>query len=193
MSLYTVRKKSLTLETIHHDGGPTPERPLRVGAATAVVSNPYAGHYEEDLLPFMTELRELGTELSTELVDAFGGPAEIETYGKGAIVGVDGEIEHAAVWHEAGGWAMRQVLEDPKAMVASAQAVGTAGYRLMVPMHYIHASYVRSHYSGMEIGLQDSPRPAEILFAVVMGDGGRPHSRLGGLTKDKVTVHDGQR
>lgn len=193
MSLYRVRKRSLTIETVFHDGGSPPERPLRLGSACAVISNPYAGRYEEDLLPFMAELRTLGTELASELVQAFGGPEEIDTYGKGAIVGLDGEIEHAAVWHEAGGWAMRRVLGEPPAMVPSAQAVATAGYRLMVPMHYLQASYVRSHYSGMEIGLQDSPRPAEILFAVVMGDGGRIHSRLGGLTKDAVSVHDGQR
>lgn len=193
MASYRVRKKSLVIETVLHDGGPDPESPLRLGTATAVVSNPFAGRYEQDLVPFMTELRDLGTELSVELVAALGGVDKIETYGKGAIVGLNGEIEHAAMWHEAGGWAMRQVLNDPKAMVASAQAVATAGYRLMVPMHYIHASYVRSHYSGMEIGLQDAPRPNEMLFAVVMGDGGRVHSRLGGLAKDAVSVHDGQR
>lgn len=193
MASYRIRKKHVAIETVFHDGGPDPERPLRLGAATAVVSNPYAGRHEQNLLPLMAELRELGHELSRDLVDALGGAGNIETYGKGAIVGLNGEIEHAAMWHEAGGWAMRQVLNDPKAMVASAQVVATAGYRLMVPMHYIHASYVRSHYSGMEIGLQDAPRPNEMLFAVVMGDGGRVHSRLGGLAKDAVSVHDGQR
>ncbi|QTG82592.1 amino acid synthesis family protein [Arthrobacter crystallopoietes] len=193
MTLYEVRKRSLSIETVFHEGGPAPEIPVRMGAACAVVSNPYAGRYEKDLLPFMTELRALGTELATELADAMGGPERIEAYGKGAIVGVGGETEHGAVWHEAGGWAMRQVLGDPPAMVPSAKAVASAGYRLMVPMHYIRAAYVRSHYTAMEIGLQDSPRPAEILFAVVMADGGRIHSRLGGLTTDAVSVHDGQR
>ena len=73
------------------------------------------------------------------------------------------------------------------------KAVASAGYRVMVPVHYVHASYVRSHFNSIEIGIQDAPRPKEILFALVMGDGGRIHSRLGGLTKDKVSVHDGQR
>jgi hypothetical protein len=193
MSLYEVRKRTLSTESVFHEGGPAPERPVRTGAACAVVSNPYAGRYEEDLVPFMTELRTLGMELATELAGALGGTERIEAYGKGAIVGVGGETEHGAVWHEAGGWGMRQVLGEPAAMVPSAKAVASAGYRLMVPMHHIHASYVRSHYSGMEVGLHDSPRPAEILFAVVMADGGRIHSRLGGLTTDAVSVHDGQR
>jgi hypothetical protein len=78
-------------------------------------------------------------------------------------------------------------------MVPAAKAVAATGYRLMVPLHYIHASYVRSHYNAMEVGLQDAPRPDEILFALVMGTGGRIHSRLGGLTRENVAVHDGQR
>ena len=108
-------------------------------------------------------------------------------------MGVNGEMEHGAVWHEAGGWAMRAVLGEPKAMVPASKAVANAGYRLMVPVHYIHASYVRSHYNSMEVGIQDAPRPNEILYALVMGTGGRVQSRLGGLTKDKVSVNDGQR
>jgi hypothetical protein len=166
--------------------------PLRQAAACAVIRNPFAGRYEPDLLPFMAELRSLGTELATELVDALGRD-RVETYGKAAIVGVNGELEHGAVWHEAGGWAMRQVLGEPKAIVPSAKAVGCAGYRLMVPLHHIHAAYVRSHFNSMEVGLQDGPRPNEILFALVMGTGPRVHARLGGLTKEQVSVHDGQR
>ena len=92
-------------------------------------------------------------------------------------------MEHGAVWHEAGGWAMRSVLGEPKAMVPAVKAVAVAGYRMMVPVHYIHASYVRSHFNSIEIGIQDAPRPGEILFALVMGTGGRVHSRLGGLTR----------
>ena len=193
MGLYKVRKRTLTIETVFHDGGAEPEKPVRRGAACAVISNPYAGRYEENLLPFMAELRDLGSALAAELVEALGGPGRIETYGKGAIVGLEGEEEHGAVWHEAGGWAMRQALGDPPAMVPSAQVTAGAGYRLAVPMHYIHASYVRSHYSGMEIGNQDSPRSSEILFGLVMADGGRMHPRLGGLTKEAVSVNDGQR
>lgn len=192
MSLIKIRKRSLTIDTIYHEGGPIVEKPLKLAASCAVIQNPYAGAYEPDLMPFMTELRSLGTLLAQELVDTLG-LEHIEVYSKAAIVGVNGELEHAAVWHEAGGWAMRAVLNEPKAMVPAAKAVATTGYRLMVPLHYIHASYVRSHYNTMEIGIQDAPRPNEILFGLVMGTGGRIHSRLGGLTKDQVSVHDGQR
>jgi len=192
MSLIQIRKRSLVVETVYHEGGPVADKPLRLAAACAVVRNPYAGHYEPDLLPFMSELRNLGTLLSEELVHTLG-KGNVEAYSKAAIVGVNGELEHGAVWHEAGGWAMREVLGQPKAMVPAAKAVAHTGYRLMVPLHHIHASYVRSHYNTFEVGIQDAPRPDEILFALVMADGGRIHSRLGGLTKDKVAVNDGQR
>lgn len=192
MSLIQIRKRSLAIETIFHEGGPPPAQPLRLASACAVIANPYAGRYEPDLMPFMQELRQLGTTLAQELVQALGKD-NIEVYSKAAIVGVNGELEHAAVWHEAGGWAMRDVLGEPKAMVPSSKAVAAAGYRLMVPLHYIHASYVRSHYNATEIGIQDAPRPNEILYALVMGTGGRVHARLGGLTRDQVSVHDGQR
>lgn len=192
MSLIHIRKRSLTIETTYHEGGPVTDTPLKLAAACAVIQNPYAGRYEPDLMPFMAELRSLGTVLAQELVDTLGKD-NIEVYSKAAIVGVNGEMEHGAVWHEAGGWAMRSVLGEPKAMVPASKAVASTGYRLMVPLHYIHASYVRSHFNSMEVGIQDAPRPNEILFALVMGTGGRVHSRLGGLTKDKVSVHDGQR
>ena len=192
MSLIEIRKRSLSIETIYHEGGPPAATPLRLAAACAVVHNPYAGRYEPDLMPFMAELRSLGTLLATELVEVLGRD-NIEVYSKAAIVGVNGELEHGAVWHEAGGWAMRGILGEPKAIVPSAKAVAATGYRLMVPLHYIHAAYVRSHYNSMEVGIQDAPRPNEILFALVMGTGGRVHARLGGLTKEQVAVHDGQR
>ncbi len=192
MSLIEIRKRSLTIETIYHEGGPVADKPLKLAAACAVIKNPYAGRYEPDLMPFMAELRSLGTTLAQELVDTLG-KENVEVYSKAAIVGVNGELEHGAVWHEAGGWAMRNVLGDPKAIVPAAKAVANAGYRLMVPLHYIHAAYVRSHFNSIEIGIQDAPRPNEILFGLVMGTGGRVHSRLGGLTKENVSVHDGQR
>ena len=193
MSQVTIRKRSQTLETVFHEGGPPPAKPLRLASACAVIRNPCAGRYEPDLLPFMTELRSLGTLLAEELAAALGGAVQVEAYGKAAIVGTAGELEHGAVWHEAGGWAMRQVLGEPKAIVPAAKAVAHTGYRLMVPLHYIHAAYVRSHFNSVEVGIQDAPRPDEILFALVMADGGRIHSRLGGLTKAQVSVHDGQR
>jgi len=192
MSLIDIRKRSLTVETIYHEGGPVAEKPVRMAAASAVIRNPYAGRYEPDLLPFMAELRSLGTLLAEELVETLGRD-NVEVFSKAAIVGVDGELEHGAVWHEAGGWAMRAVLGEPKAMVPAAKAVAATGYRIMVPLHYMHAAYVRSHFTGMEVGMQDAPRPKEILFSLLMGTGGRIHERLGGLRKDQVSVHDGQR
>ncbi len=192
MSLIQIRKRSLNIETVYHEGGPPPEVPVKMASACAVIRNPYAGRYEPDLMPFMAELRSLCTTLAQELVDVLG-KENIEVYSKAAIVGVNGEIEHGAVWHEAGGWAMRALLGEPKAIVPANKAVASAGYRMMVPVHYIHACYVRSHFNSIEVGIQDAPRPDEILFALVMGTGGRIHSRLGGLTKDKVSVHDGQR
>jgi len=192
MSLIDIRKRSLTVETVYHEGGPVADTPLRLAAACAVIRNPYAGRYEPDLMPFMAELRSLGTLLAQELVDTLGRD-QVEVYGKAAIVGVQGELEHGAVWHEAGGWAMRAALGEPKAIVPAAKAVAATGYRLMMPLHHIHAAYVRSHFNAMEVGLQDAPRPDEILFALAMGTGGRVHARLGGLRKDQVSAHDGQR
>ncbi len=192
MSLIQIRKKSVTVETIYHEGGPVADVPLRLASAAAVVRNPFAGRYEPDLMPFMAELRSLGKELAQSLVDLLG-KENVEVYSKAAIVGINGEMEHGAVWHEAGGWAMREVLGQPKAMVPAVKAVASAGYRVMVPVHYIHASYVRSHFNSIEVGIQDAPRPDEILFALVMGTGGRVHSRLGGLLKENVVGADGQR
>jgi hypothetical protein len=192
MSLIQIRKRSLTVETLLHEGGPAPERPLRMAAACAVVRNPYAGRFEPDLLPFMAELRALGTLLAEELVATLGKD-RVEAYGKAAIVGSHGELEHGALWHEAGGWAMRASLGEPKAIVPAAKAVAGVGYRLMVPLHHLHAAYVRSHFNAMEVGIQDAPRPDEILYALVMGDGGRIHARIGGLSADRIAVHDGQR
>jgi hypothetical protein len=192
VSLIQIRKRLLSIETIHHEGGPPAAVPLRMVAVAAVVRNPYAGRYEPDLLPFMKELRGLGQELAEEAA-AVLGKDRVQAYGKAAIVGINGELEHGAIWHEAGGWAMRTALGEPKAIVPAAKAVASAGYRLMVPLHYIHAAYVRSHFNAMEVGVQDGPRPDEILFALVMADGGRIHERLGGLRKEQVSVHDGQR
>ena len=193
MSLIDVRKRTLSVETTFHENGPAPAQPLRIASACAVIRNPYAGRYEPDLMPFMAELRALGRSMAEELVTALGGAPQVEVYGKAAIVGVDGELEHGAVWHEAGGWAMRSVLGEPKAIVPASKAVASAGYRIMMPLHYVHACYVRSHFNGVEVGIQDAPRPREILYALAMGSGGRVHSRLGGLLKENVSVHDGQR
>jgi hypothetical protein len=190
--LIDIRKRSLNIEMIFHEGGPRVSRPILVASACAVIRNPYAGRYEPDLLPFMEAVKPIGASLAEELVRSLGKD-QVEAYGKAAIVGVNGEMEHGAVWHEAGGWAMREALGEPKAIVPSVKAVAGAGYRLMVPLHHVHASYVRSHFSSVEIGIQDAPRPDEILFALVMSNGGRIHPRVGGLAAEQIAVGDGQR
>ena len=192
MSLVNVRKIKLDVEEIWHEGGPRQNEPARVAVATAVVKNPYAGRYEPNLLPFMAELRALGSDLSARLVAELG-IANIQAYGKGAIVGEDGELEHGAVWHEAGGWAMREVLGNPKAMVPAAKTIGGPGARLMIPLGHIHASYVRSHYGTCETTVWDGPRRNEIAFALAMSTGGRVHARLGGLAAADIKGEDGLR
>jgi hypothetical protein len=144
-------------------------------------------------MAFQAELRELGRTLAAELVQALDGKDKIEAYGKGMIVGDDGELEHAAVWHEAGGWAMREILGQPKAIVPAAKTVGGIGTRLMVPLGHIEAAYVRSHFSTAEMTIWDGPRRDEIAFGLVMATGGRPHARIGGLAASDISVHDGQR
>ena len=140
----------------------------------------------------MAEARGLGEMLTAELAEALGGKEAIEAYGKGAIVGVNGELEHGAIWHEAGGASLRSHL-GAKAIVPAAKAVAAAGYRLPTPLFHINACFVRSHFNTMEIGCIDAPRPNELLFGVVMATGGRIHQRLGGLRPDQISVGDGQR
>ena len=193
MSLVNVRNYKLDVEECWHEGGPRRSEPLLVATAVAVVNNPYAGRYEADLLPFMAELRQLGSELAGRLITALGGVHTVQAYGKGAVVGEDGELEHGAVWHEAGGWAMRAALGEPKAIVPSAKTIGGVGTRLMVPLGHIQAAYVRSHFGTAEMTVWDGPRRDEIAFGLVMASGGRVHARLGGLAAQDVQGLDGLR
>jgi hypothetical protein len=137
--------------------------------------------------------RRCWSERPSRWIAQLGGAAQIEAYGKGIIVGEDGELEHGAVWHEAGGQGMREVLGQPKAIVPAAKTIGGVGTRLMVPLGHIHAAYVRSHFGTAEMTLWDSPRRDEIAFGLVMATGGRPHARIGGLAASAISVHDGQR
>jgi hypothetical protein len=189
---FDIRKTQFTIETVWHERGPRLAEPLRVGMAAAVIKNPFTGRYEANLLPFMAELRELGKTLSTMLIENLGKDA-VEAYGKGAIVGEDGELEHGALWHEAGGWAMRELLGQPKAIVPAAKTVGALGTRLMVPLGHIHAAYVRSHFGVAELTVWDAPRRDEIVYGLTMATGGRVHARSGGLAAGDIKVNDGQR
>lgn len=186
-----VRKTRVFVEEIYRDRGPAKAAPLRVAAAQAVIANPLSGGYVADVMPFMAELRSLGTMLSKQLVEALGGADHVVAYGKGAIVGEDGELEHGALWHEAGGWALREVLGNRKAMMPSAKTVGVMGTRLIVPMGHTHAAYVRSHMSVTEVGMSDAPRRDELLLALVGATGGRIEARCGGLLEQDVIGEDG--
>jgi amino acid synthesis protein len=189
-----VRKKMTCVEEIFHEGGPVAQRPLRRAAALAVIRNPFAGSYVADIERFSDDLKPLGLEMARALVVALGGDIRsIEGYGKGAIIGSAGEIEHGALWHVPGGYAMREVLGGAKAIVASTKKVGGPGTRLDVPITHINASYVRSHFDSMEVGINDAPRADEILLALVMTTGPRVHARVGGLQASEVKGKDGLR
>src|SRR5215469_2738801 len=177
-----VRKYHSTVDEIFHEGGPRADKPLRRAAILAVIHNPYAGRYVADILPLMEDLNGLGVEMAGRLVALLGGdPAVVEGYGKGIVVGAAGELEHGALWHAPGGYAMRRVLGGAKAIVPSSKKVGGPGCRLDVPITHINASYVRSHFDAMEVGIADAPSADEILLALVMTTGARVHARVGGL------------
>jgi hypothetical protein len=189
-----VRKRVTIVEEIFHEGGPVVANPRKRGAALVVIRNPFAGRYVENIAPFMKDLEPLGVAMARDLVEALGGdPKAIEGYGKGAIIGGAGELEHGALWHVPGGYAMRAILGDAKAIVPSTKKVGGPGARLDVPVTHINASYVRSHFDAFEIGVADSPRADEILLALVMTTGPRIHARVGGLKASEIKGEDGLR
>jgi hypothetical protein len=189
-----IRKKLISVEEIFHEGGTPVAKPLRRAAALVVIHNPYARTYVEQIESFMDDLKPLGIEMAKSLIAALGGdPKAVEGYGKGAIVGAAGEIEHGALWHAPGGYAMREVLGGAKAIVASTKKVGGPGTRLDVPITHINASYVRSHFDAMEVGISDAPRADEIVLALVMTTGSRVHARVGGLKASEIKGEDGLR
>jgi len=189
-----IRKILTAVEEIRHEGGPPPARPLRRAWVAAVIHNPYAGRYEPDILPLMEALKPLGLDMARRLVEALGGdPKVVEGYGKGAIIGERGELEHGALWHAPGGYAMREVLGGAKAIVPSAKKVGTPGTRLDVPITHINAAYVRSHFDAIEVGLADAPRGDEMLLVLAMTTGPRIHHRAAGLLASEIKGEDGLR
>ncbi|QMU59852.1 MAG: amino acid synthesis family protein [Boseongicola sp.] len=188
-----LRKSLYSLEEIFHEGGPNSAIPLRRAAALAVIENPYAGGYATDIQGFMDDLKPLGVQMASKLVDMLGGTANVQSYGKGAIVGAAGEIEHGALWHVPGGYAMRELLDNSNAIVPSTKKVGGVGARLDVPITHINASYVRSHFDAMEVGTNDAPKANELLLALVMTTGARIHNRVGGLKAEDIKGEDGLR
>lgn len=189
-----IRKHFTQVEEIFHEGGKPAKQPLRRGAVLCVIQNPFAGRFVEDIAGFMDDLTPLGISMAKRLLKALGGnPAAIQGYGKGAIIGAGGELEHGALWHVPGGYAMRDILGDAKAIVPSAKKVGGPGTRLDVPITHINASYVRSHFDAMEVGIADGPRHDELLLALVMTTGARIHARVGGLKAGDIKGEDGLR
>jgi hypothetical protein len=188
-----LRKIVTSVEEIFHEGGPPVATPPRRAAIMAIIHNPFAGQYAPDIQPFMEDLKPLGLAMAAKLLGLLGGAEQIEGYGKGAIIGAAGELEHGALWHAPGGYAMRELLGDARAIVPSTKKVGGVGARLDVPITHINASYVRSHFDSMEVGCNDAPRSDELAFILVMSTGARVHARAGGLAAKDIKGEDGLR
>lgn len=189
-----LRKTLVLVERIFHEGGPPRARPVRRAAALAVITNPFAGGYEPEIAGFMDDLKPLGLALADRLIAALGGdPGLVEGFGKGAIVGLDGETEHGALWHVPGGYSMRERLGGAKAIVPSTKKVAGPGGRIDIPITHINASYVRSHFDAMEVGLADGPHAGEMVLILAMTTGGRVHARVGGLRAEDIEGKDGLR
>jgi hypothetical protein len=169
--------------------------PIRRAAAIAVIANPFAGRFQADLSALIETGAALGELLTQRAVAALGITGDaVESYGKAAIVGEAGEIEHAAaILHPQLGAPMRAVLGGGAALVPSAKKRGTLGSVIDVPLGHRNAAYVRSHFDAMEVRVADAPRADEILVAVVVTDGGRPLARVGGLAKTDIRGEDGLR
>ncbi len=189
-----IRKIAHGVDEVRHDGGAPLAMPILKGWIGAVVANPYAGRYVQDITEMMEALKPLGLECSQRLVAALGGDAaRVESYGKGAIVGAAGEIEHSALWHVPGGYAMREVLGTALSIVPSAVKMGALGGQIDLPLHHKDACYVRSHFDAITAFIADAPRADEIAFFLAMATGGRPHARVGGLEVSGISKRDGLR
>lgn len=210
-----VRKRLITVEEIFHEGGQPAAKPLKRGAIVAVIANPFAGRHVEDIAGFMDDLKPLGLAMARDLIAALGGDvAAIEGYGKGAIVGAAGELEHGALWHVPGGYAMRELLGwkgdrnayrqgqveektgqpgNALSIVPSTKKVGAPGAALDVPLTNINASYVRGQFDAIEVRVPGAPQSDEIVFILAMSTGYRVHARVGGLRAEDISKWDGLR
>ncbi|MBP2637104.1 MAG: Amino acid synthesis [Firmicutes bacterium] len=191
----TIRKVVTVVEEICRDGQKAVAKPYKKCAAIAVIKNPFAGNYVEDL-SVLTDIGEyLGGVLAEKAVAAMGiAKEQAESYGKGAIIGMGGELEHgAAILHPKLGKPMREAVGGGKAIIPSAKKLGGPGISLDVPLHYKDAAFVRTHYDAMEVRLPDAPAADEIVVAVVVTSGGRPHPRIGGLQVQEIKGEDGLR
>jgi len=190
-----IRKIYTVVEETHSDGMVQLDKPTRKAAAAAVFNNPYAGEYQEDLSLLYQWSEQLGEMLTQKAVAALGiEPANVHSYGKGAIVGSKGELEHcAALMHPALGKPMRDNVGGGKALIPSAKKLGFPGAALDVPLHFKDAAFVRSHFDAMEVRLPDAPRDDELVLIVAVTDSGRPVARVGGLKLEEVKGEDGLR
>jgi hypothetical protein len=190
-----IRKIAVVVEETRREMGREIEPPTRKAVAVAVIANPFAGRYVEDLEPLMAIGEELGGLLGRKCVEALGiDPAHAESYGKAAMVGENGELEHAAaILHPRLGKPLRAAVEKGAALVPSSKKMGGPGQPLDVPLGHKDAAYVRSHFDGIEVRLNDSPRAGEIMVAVAVTDSGRPLPRVGGLLASEAKGVDGLR
>jgi hypothetical protein len=190
-----IRKIVTFVEETHTEMGKAVNPPTRRAAAAAVIENPFAGNYVEDLSELMNIGEQLGALLTEKAVAALGIPGpSAESYGKAAAVGENGELEHAAaILHPKLGTPVRKVLGKGAALIPSSKKRGGPGTSLDIPLGHKDAAFVRSHFDGMEIRVNDAPRANEILVAVAVTDSGRPLPRVGGLTKDQIKGEDGLR
>ncbi len=190
-----IRKLVVTVEETHREAGKGVSPATRKAAAIAVIANPFAGKYVEDLTPLIDIGEELGGLLSKRAVAALGiEGGKAESYGKAAIVGEGGELEHAAaILHPKMGKPVREALVKGAALIPSAKKLGTMGTPIDVPLGHKDAAFVRTHFDGMEIRIADAPRADEILVAIVVTDSGRPLPRVGGLQKHEIKGEDGLR
>lgn len=190
-----IRKLVTVVEETLSEGGKAVNPPTRRAAAIAVIENTHAGRFVEDLSGLMTIGEELGELLARRAVAALGIPGEkVESYGKAAAVGEDGELEHAAaILHPKLGAPVRKVLGKGAALIPSSKKRGGPGVALDIPLGHKDAAFVRSHFDGMEVRISDAPRANEIMVAVAVTDSGRPHPRVGGLLKHEIKGEDGLR
>lgn len=190
-----IRKVVTVTEETLSEGGRAVTPPQRRAAAIAIVANPFAGRYEEDLSPLYRVGEELGGLLAQRAVAALGAPGpSVESFGKAAAVGADGELEHAAaILHPKIGAPFRNALGGGAALIPSSKKRVGPGAPLDVPLGHKDAAFVRSHFDGMEVSVPDAPRADEIVVAVAVSLSGRPHPRIGGLTKDDIIGEDGLR
>jgi hypothetical protein len=190
-----IRKILTAVDEVHIEMGKTVSPPTRRAVAAAVIENPFAGKFEEDLSDLMTIGEELGDLLTRKCVEALGiEGGRAESFGKAAIVGENGELEHAAaILHPKLGTPVRKVLTKGPALIPSAKKMGGPGTAIDVPLGHKDAAFVRSHFDAIEVRVADAPRANEIVVAIAVTDSGRPLARVGGLQKNEIKGEDGLR